>query len=108
MFALLLLHQRSAVLVIIVQVLLLNCPLPKVFHLHLLMNLKPLDNTVWKSSFPKASKAADKSHAAFKLTPEGAIFNSSAPKTLTTGRTINSFGNKQHLIPLLDCPPFHI
>ena len=65
--------------------------------------------TVWKSSFPKASKAVDKSHAAFKLTPEGAIFNSSAPKTsITTGRTINSFGNKQHLIPLLDCPPFHI
>ena len=68
---------------------------------------------VWKKSLPKETK--DKSHAVFRLTNTYLNGNfseksSSLPSEVKsqTALTINSYGNRQHLIPILDCPPFHI
>ena len=68
----------------------------------------------WRLSLPKGAKA---SHADFKLTSTFLTGNypstksASSPTTETSKiatLTICSFGNKQHLILLLECPPFHM
>ena len=68
----------------------------------------------WRLSLPKGAKA---SHADFKLTSTFLTGNypstksASSPTTETSKiatLTICSFGNKQHLILLLECPPFHV
>jgi hypothetical protein len=64
----------------------------------------------WRKTLPKDHTKEHSSEAAFKLT---AIFAALGPSVIAptpaVGKvTLASFSNKQHLIPLIECPSFHM